>query len=114
MPHVPQPAPTPSVTPIPADNNLRGEHELATRLQKDLQAFYLKAASAACAEVKMDTAKPPLRPPVQPLGIFHLLQCGFLKFDLECGSISAFQEEVEGWKNNPSCMDRMWAAYGRF
>ena len=114
VPHVPQAAPTPFVTPIPPGDNSRVEHELAARLRKDRQAFYLKAASAARAEVKMDTAKPPLRPPVQPPGMFHLLQCGFLKFDLECGSFPAFQEEVEGWRNDPSCMDRFWAAYGRF
>ena len=59
--------------------------DVALRLRKDRQAFYVKAASAAQSSVKMDTPKPALRPPMHPPGLFHLMACGLLKFDLECG-----------------------------
>ena len=128
VPHVPPAAPMPSTTPVtrnkthaprnevpvPRNKNSSGEHDVAGRLRKDRQTFYLKAASAARANVKMDNPKPPLRPPVQPPGLFHLLQCGLLKFDLECGSFPDFQQEVDSWRNDPSFMDMLCAAYGRF
>ena len=104
----------PSVTLVLEKENSSGEHDIAARLQKERQAFYIKAASAARASVKMDIPKPALRPPIQPPNLFHLLVCGLLKFNLECGKFPAFQEEVENWKNDPSFMDRLFAAYGRF
>lgn len=114
VPHVPPPPPMPAATPIPRNDTSSGENDVVARLRHDRQAFYLKAASAARASVKMDIPKPPLRPPVQPPGLFHLLQCGLLEFDLESGSFPAFQEEVDNWRNDPRFMDRLFAAYGRF
>jgi hypothetical protein len=128
VPHVPPAAPMPSFTPVtrnethvprneipvPRNKNSSSELDVAGRLRKDRQAFYLKAANAARANIKMDTPKPPLRPPVQPPGLFHLLPCGLLNFDLECGSFSDFQQEVDNWKNDPTFMDRLCLAYGRF
>lgn len=111
---VPQSAPVSSETPIHANVNSGGEQDVAARLRQDRQAFYLKAAAAARAEVRMDTTKPPLMPPVAPPGLFHLLQCGLLKYDLDQGSFAAFHEEVDNWRNDPSCMVTLWAAYGRF
>jgi hypothetical protein len=90
------------------------DHDIAGKLRKERQAFYIKAASEARSGVKMDTPKPPLRPPIQPPGLFHLLPCGLLKVDLECGDFHAFQEEVDLWKKDPSFQDRLFAAYGRF
>jgi hypothetical protein len=94
--------------------NLGGAHDIASKLRKERQAFYIKAASEARSSVKMDIPKPPLRPPIQPPGLFYLLPCGLLKVDLECGDFEAFQQEVEEWKNDPSFLDRLFAAYGRF
>ena len=62
----------------------------------------------------MDIPKPALRPPIQPPGLYHLMPCGLLNFDLESGDFHAFQEEVEGWKNDPGFMNKFFAAYGRF
>jgi hypothetical protein len=62
----------------------------------------------------MDYPKPALRPPIQPPGLYHLMACGLLNFDLECGEFHAFEEEVEKWQHDPSFFDRLWAAYGRF
>ena len=62
----------------------------------------------------MDVPKPALRPPIQPPGLFYLLPCGLLTFDLECGEFHAFEEEVANLKNDPAFMDRVFAAYGRF
>jgi hypothetical protein len=104
----------PYVTHVPEKESSRGENDIAARLRKDRQAFYIKATGAARASITMDIPKPPLRPPIQPPGLFHLLVCGLLKFDLECGEFHVFQEEVENWKNDPSFMDRLFAAYGRF
>ena len=73
--HVPTDAPTAAVAHMETP---RGEEDLAAGLRKERHAFYLKAASAARATVKMDTPKPPLRPPIQPPGLFHLLACGLL------------------------------------
>lgn len=104
-------APMAPVSPMPADS---ATTDVALGLRKDRQAFYVKAASAARSEVQMDYPKPALRPPLKPPGLFHLMACGLLKFDVECGDIEAFQEEVENLQNDPSFMDRFWAAYGRF
>jgi hypothetical protein len=114
VPHAPQPSSTPCTPPAPAMENLGGAHDIASMLRKERQAFYIKAASEARSSVKMDIPKPPLRPPIQPPGLFYLLPCGLLKVDLECGDFEAFQEEVEEWKNDPSFLDRLFAAYGRF
>jgi hypothetical protein len=88
--------------------------DVAVALWKDRHQFYVKAASAARSGVKMDTPKPQLRPPIQPPGLFYLMACGLLKFDLECGDMLGFLELVQSWQNDPSFMDRLWAAYGRF
>ena len=114
VPNVPGAAPISSETPIPHNENSAGEVDVAAKLRKDRQAFYLKATNAARMEVKMDTAKPPLMPPLAPPGLFHLLQCGFLKFDVHKGSFPDFQEEVDNWRHDPACMDKLWAAYGKF
>ena len=111
---IPHAAPVTSAAPPPGKGTSRGENDVATRLRKERQAFYAKAASAARSSVTMDTPKPTLRPQVQPPGLFHLLVCGLLTFDLECGDFPAFLGEVENWKNDPSFMDRLFAAYGRF
>ena len=99
---------------VPPMENLGDDHDIAARLRVDRQAFYVKAAIAARESVTMDRAKPPLRPPMQPPGLFYLLQCGLLKFDLDNGEFQDFEEEVHNWKNSPSFMDRLDAAYGRF
>ena len=114
VPHVPKLAPKPKSTPLSTNESAGGEQDVAARLRKERQAFYGKAASLARANVKMETAKPSLRPPMQPPGLFHLLPCGLLKVDLELGSFPVFQDEVHKWKNDPSCMDRLFASYGRF
>ena len=109
VPHAPQASATPCVPPAPPM-----DHDIAGKLRKERQAFYIKAASEARSGVKMDSPKPPLRPPIQPPGLFHLLSCGLLKVDVECGDLQAFQEEVDKWKKDPSFQDRLFAAYGRF
>jgi len=83
-------------------------------LRKEQQTYYVKAASSARGSVKMDIPKPALRPPIQPPGLYHLMACGLLNFDMDCGDFHAFQEEVEGWKKDPGFMDRLFAAYGMF
>jgi hypothetical protein len=99
------------VTPVQTST---GSEDVGLRLRKDRQAFYVKAASAARSSIKMENPKPALRPPIQPPGLFHLMACGLLKFDFEFGEFHAFQEEVTKWQNDPSFMDRLFAAYGRF
>ena len=110
-PHAPGHSPMAPVSPMQTS---AGSQDVALGLRKDRQAFYVKAASAARSGVKMDYPKPALRPPIQPPGLFHLMACGLLNFDLECGEFHAFEEEVEKWQKDPSFMDRLWAAYGRF
>lgn len=100
--------------PVSPAHTSTGSDDVALRLRKDRQAFYVKAASAARSSVKMDNPKPPLRPPIQPPGLFHLMACGLLNFDFECGEFHAFQDEVTKWKNGPSFMERLFAAHGRF
>ena len=114
VPHKPAAAPMPDSTPTSTNESAGGEQDVAARLQKDRQAFYGKVASLARANVKMETAKPSLRPPLPPPGLFHLLPCGLLKVDLVLGSFPAFQDEVQKWRNDPSCMDMLFASYGRF
>ena len=86
----------------------RDPPDIAARLRKERQAFYIKAESAARVSVTMDTPKPTLRPPMQPPGLFFLLKCGLLRFDLECGDFPAFLEEVENWKTDPAFTDRLF------
>ena len=114
VPHVPEPASMPEPTHVSTDENAGGEEDVAAKLRKDRHAYYGKAASAARASVKMETVKPPLMPPMLPPGLFHLLPCGLLKADLESGNFPAFQAEVENWRKDPTCLDRLYAAYGRF
>ena len=114
VPHAPHASPMPSALHVPPMENCADEHDIASSLKKERQAFYLKVASEARSGVKMDFPKPPLRPPIQPQGLFHLLPCGLLKVDLECGEFDAFQEEVDKWRNDPSFLERLFAAYGRF
>ena len=110
-PHSPVHPPMPHVSPMPTST---GSQDVATGLRRDRQAFYLKAASAARSSVKMDYPKPALRPPIKPPGMFHLMACGLLQFDLEAGQFEAFREEVEKLHKDPSFIDRFWASYGRF
>jgi hypothetical protein len=107
-------APTPPVTPVTPMESSRGDSDVASGLRKERQAFYVRVATSARNSVKMDIPKPALRPPIQPPGLYYLIPCGLLDFDLECGEFGAFQEEVDAWKNDPACMDRLFAAYGRF
>ena len=88
--------------------------DVAVALKTDRQQFYVKAASATRSAVKMDIPKPQLRPPIQPPSLLYLMLCGLLKFDLECGDMHAFQDVVQNWQKDPSFMDMLWAAYGRF
>ena len=113
-PHAPFAPPIPFVTPVCPMDNSTSSQAVALRFQKDRHVFYVTAISAARASVKIDIPKPALKPPIQPPGLFHLLGCGLLKFDLECGEFHVFQEEVDNWQNDPSFMDRLFAAYGRF
>ena len=112
--HVPPDAPLPPVTPATHMETPRQEHDLALGLRKERHAFYLKATTAARGTVKMDIPKPPLRPPIQPPGLFHLMACGLLAFDLEHGKYEDFEAQVHEWKNHPTFMDRLFVAYGRF
>lgn len=112
--HVPPDALTPPVAPVTRMETPRAEHDLASGLRKERHAFYLNAASVARGTVKMDTPKPPLRPLIQPPGLFHLLACGLLNFDLEHGKFEDFEAQVAEWKTHPAAMDRLFAAYGRF
>ena len=117
---LPPPTPAPhaaggsSRAPVSPMQTSTGSEDVALALRKDRQQFYVKVASAARSGVKMDFPKPQLRPPIQPPGLFYLMACGLLKFNLECGELQAFQEVVQNPQNDPSFMDRLWAAYGRF
>ena len=111
---VPSGAPTPPDTPVPPMESPRDVPDSAMGLRKERQAFYMRVAASARGSVKMDIPKPPLRPPIEPPGLYHLMQCGLLNFDLDFGDFDNFQEEVEGWKKDPGFMDRLFAAYGRF
>ena len=116
---VAQAAPTPPVTPVPPTKSPRADPlpadaDIVTGLRKERQAFYVGAATSARASVKMDTPKPALRPPIQPPGLYYLMQCGLLKFDAKCSEFPAFQEELEAWKNDPAFKHRLLAAYGTF
>ena len=104
----------PHVTRNSPKSSSQSSHDLAEGLRRDRQSFYVKVASGARATVKMDTPKPALRPPIQPPGLFYLMPCGLLRFDLECGEFQAFQDEVQKWQADPAFMDRFFAAYGRF
>jgi hypothetical protein len=111
---VAQAAPSPPVTPVPPMQAPRGDLDIASALRKERQFAYVKASAAARGSVKMDGPKPALRPPIQPPGFFHLLPCGLLNFDLETGDFHSFEEEVASWRSDPACMDRLFAAFGRF
>ena len=111
---VPHAAPMPTDTPVPPMESPRGVPDSAMGLRKERQAFYVRAATSTRGSVKMDIPKPALRAPIQPPGLYHLMPCGLLNFDMDCGDFHAFQDEVEGWKNDPGFMDRRFAAYGRF
>ena len=84
-PHVPVASSMPLVTPVSPMETSTSLHDMALGLQKDRQAFYVKVTSVARASMKMDIPKPALRSPIQPPCLFHLLACGLLKFNLECG-----------------------------
>lgn len=101
-------------TPVSPAQPSSGSEDVAVALRKERQHAYVKAASAARLSVKMDTPKPVLKPPLQPPGMFYLMACGLLKFDLDCGELHESQELVHGWQKDPSFIDRCWAAYGRF
>ena len=113
-PPPPSPPPMPHVRPMSPMQSSPRSPDLASGLRKDRQTFYVKVASGAQASVRMDIPKPSLRPPIQPPGLFYLMACGLLKFDLDGGEFQAFQAEVEKWQNDPSFMDRLFAAFGRF
>ena len=117
---LPPPTPAPNVpagspkAPVSPMHTSTSSEDVALALRKDRQQFYVKAASAAQSSVKMDFPKPVLRPPIQPPGLFYLMACGLLKFDLECGELHEFQQVVNNWQNDPHFIDWLWAAYGRF
>lgn len=111
---IPHAAPPPPVTPVPPMESSSGHPDIATTLRKERHAFYVRAASSARGSVKMAIPKPQLKPPIQPPGLYYLMPCGLFKFDLELGEFHSFEEEIQGWKNDPAFMDRLWAAYGRF
>ena len=100
--------------PISPVQTAAASQDVAVALRKDRQQFYVKVASAARLGVKMEIPKPVLKPPLQPPGMFYLLACGLLTFDLENGEFHEFQELVHKWRNDPCFIDRFWAAYGRF
>lgn len=111
--HVQPDAGPPPVTPV-THETARGEHDMAMGLRKERQSFLLRAASAARGSVKMDVPKPPLRPALQPPGLFHLMACGLLQFDLDRGNLEDFEARIHEWKTGPMFMDKLFAAYGRF
>ena len=113
-PPPPSPPPMPNVRPVSPMQSSPRSPDLASGLRKDRQSFYVKVASAAQASVKTDIPKPSLRPPIQPPGLFHLMACGLLNFDLDGGEFQAFQAEVEKWQKEPSFMVQLFAAFGRF
>jgi hypothetical protein len=92
--HMPADAPLPPVTPASHMAAPTQERDEATGLRKERHAFYLKAASAARGAVKMDNSKPPLRPTIQPPGLYHLMACGLLSIDLEHGQFEDFEQQV--------------------
>ena len=83
---------TPPDIPLPSDFI---SDDMILGLRKDRHAFHMRAANAARASVKMDNPKPTMRPPIQPPGLFHLMACGLLTFDLERGEFRAFEDEVQ-------------------
>jgi hypothetical protein len=92
--HMSADAPLPPVTPASHMAAPTQERDEATGLRKERHAFYLKAASAARGAVKMDNSKPPLRPTIQPPGLYHLMACGLLSIDLEHGQFEDFEQQV--------------------
>ena len=88
----------PLVTHVPPMETSKGLHDIALGLQNDRHAFYVRAKSAERGSVKMDIPKLALRPPIQPPGLFHLLACGLLKFNLESGKFHAFCSLIIGYK----------------
>ena len=110
-PHAPGNSPRAPTSPVHTSTSAE---DVALRLRKDRQAAYVKAASAAQSSVKMDNPKPQLRTRGDPPGLFHLMACGLLDFDFECGEFHAFEEEVTNWKNGTGFTERLLAAYGRF
>ena len=112
--HVPPDAPAPPDTPATRKETPREEQDLAQGLRAERHAYYVKASATARGNVNMDIPKPAFRPPVQPLGLFHLLACGLLQFDLEHGKFEDFEAQVADWKKHPSYLDRLYAAYGRY
>ena len=112
--HMPPDAPLPHVTLAAHMETPTQERDEASTLRKERHAFYLKAASAARGTIKMDNPKPPLRPTIQPPGLYHLIACGLLTIDVEHGKFEDFQQQVQEWKTQPTFKDRLFAAYGRF
>jgi hypothetical protein len=106
-------APPPPVTPVPPETP-REEEDLAESLRTERQAFYLRAASAAQGTMTMDVPKPALRPSIQPPGLFYLIPCGLLDFDVDRGKYEDFEDQIEEWRAARNFMDRLFAAYGRF
>jgi hypothetical protein len=112
--HVFADAPVPHVTPATPMESPRGEEDMAAEFRKERFASYLRAASVARGSVQMDIPKPPLRPPIQPPGLFYLMSSGLLAFDLEGGKYEDFETEVQQWKDDPTFIDKLFAAFGRF
>ena len=83
---------TPPDIPLPSDST---SDDMILGLRKDRHAFHKRAANAARTSVKMENPKPTLRPPIQPPGLFHLMACGLLTFDLERGEFQAFEDKVQ-------------------
>ena len=103
--NVPTDAPLPS--DIPSDYIVAG-------LRRDRHAFAMRAANVARAFVKMDNRKSMLKLPIQPPGLFYLVPCGLLTFDLKRDEFQAFEKQVQKWNNDPAFTDRLFAAYDRF
>jgi hypothetical protein len=100
-----------SDVPLPSDIP---SDDIVAGLRRDRHAFTMRAANVARASVKMDNPKPTLRPSIQPPGLFHLVPCNLLTFDLERDEFQAFEEQVQKWNNDPAFTDRLFAAYDRF
>lgn len=101
----------PTDAPLPSDIP---SNDIVAGLRRDRHAFAMRAANVARASVKMDNPKPTLKPPIQPPGLFYLVPCGLLTFDLERDEFQAFEEQVQKWNNDPAFTDMLFAAYGRF
>lgn len=87
-----------SAVNVPPDAHLpfaTPSDEMVLGLWRDRHAFHMRTANAARGSMKMNNPKPALRPPIQHPGLFHLMACDLLTFNLERGEFQAFEDKVQ-------------------